>query len=163
MITTRCLLVFICIFVFCGPTLRAQKPDIPPVQDREKFIVGANELLAQQKTLPIITEPIPDPFVGKIDIIIKEDPVLAPVGAALIEKLANRIPVTGSVNLGGVPILLMSQKRLKVGDVYTISFEGQNYDLEITAITSITFSVRYRSINYTRATRLSGVSKQSRP
>ncbi|MCB1105379.1 MAG: hypothetical protein H7A44_04515 [Opitutaceae bacterium] len=69
----------------------------------------------------------------------------------VLEKLAELIVPSGIVRLGGREILLFGQKKLKVGDRLTITFEGSDYDLDITAIGANTFTLRYNREEITRS------------
>ena len=70
---------------------------------------------------------------------------------AVLERLAELIVPSGIVRLGGREILLFGQKKLKVGDRLTITFEGSDYDLDITAIGSSNFTLRYNREEITRS------------
>jgi hypothetical protein len=56
----------------------------------------------------------------------------------------------GTFVVGGEAIILLGQKKLKVGETYPINFEGAVYELEITAIETTRFSVRYKNEEITR-------------
>jgi hypothetical protein len=69
----------------------------------------------------------------------------------VLEQLADRIVPSGIFHMGGKAILLFGQKKLTIGDRLTITFEGSNFDLVITAIGSTTFTLRYNSEEITRS------------
>lgn len=87
-----------------------------------------------------------------------EAPVIVkPLGAVTVEMLkgaALQIPATGTLSLGGKTLLLLGQKKLKVGDTIKINFEGRDLDLVLSSITSTSFTVTHGGLSYTRATRL---------
>ena len=58
---------------------------------------------------------------------------------------------SGIARFDGEAILIFGQKKLKVGDRLTITFEGADYDLEIAAINSTTFTLRYNGEEITRS------------
>jgi hypothetical protein len=68
----------------------------------------------------------------------------------LLVALADQLEPKGTFILGGEAIILLGQKKLKVGDVYPINFEGAVYELQITAIETTRFSVRYKNEEITR-------------
>ncbi len=78
--------------------------------------------------------------------------MVSPVGNTrdLLEKLAAKIEPSGTVVMGGEAILLLGQNRLKVGDLYSINFEGATYEVEVIAIESTRFSIRYKNEELTR-------------
>jgi len=51
-----------------------------------------------------------------------------------LEKIAKSITPSGVVMFGGSPLLLFREKRLRVGDVVRITFEGTEYAVTIRAI-----------------------------
>ncbi len=68
----------------------------------------------------------------------------------LLAVLAEKLEPKGTFVVGGEAIILLGQKKLKVGEVYPITFEGAVYELEITAIETTRFSVRYKNEELTR-------------
>jgi len=70
---------------------------------------------------------------------------------AVLERLASFIVPSGTLRLGSQAILLFGQKKLKVGDRLTITFEETNYDLDITAIGTTDFTLRYNGEEITRS------------
>jgi hypothetical protein len=70
---------------------------------------------------------------------------------SILEAVAARIPVTGSIVLNGKPILTgTGGKRFLVGSTFTITDGNQDYDLEVVAIDRTTFTLRYRGEEITR-------------
>ena len=69
---------------------------------------------------------------------------------SLLVALADQLEPKGTFVVGGEAIILLGQKKLKVGDTYPINFEGAVYELEITAIETTRFSVRYKNEEITR-------------
>jgi hypothetical protein len=144
----------------------AQVADVPPSKQRDEILNLARGVLVRQNEPVVIPNPLPDPFTGKIEEVVQAESTQAPkisTGPELLARIAAQMPASGTANLGGQWLLLLGQKRLKVGDSVTISFEGQNYDLSIAAISSTTFTVKLGSNTHTRATRISTSSNQSRP
>jgi len=67
-----------------------------------------------------------------------------------LEGLAARITPGGTFIFGGQPLLIIGGNRLRVGSHFTVSANGQDYDLELTAIDRTTFTLRYHSEEVTR-------------
>jgi hypothetical protein len=153
-------------FLFAG-LAKAQSPaaDISPPKQREALVSSALKVLAVRSEPVSVPDVPPDPFhwPAEPEAVVEETPaeVVGPpvMGSDLLAKLAAQIPVTGTVNIGGQPILLLGQKRLKVGDTVTISFEGQSYDLSIAGIAPTSFTVKRGELIHTRPTRLSNTSR----
>ena len=76
----------------------------------------------------------------------------APAGDRdILEALAQRIPSTGTVTTReGTPQLVVGRNRLQVGNVFTVTYNNQDYDLELIAIDRTTFTLRYRNEETTR-------------
>jgi hypothetical protein len=70
----------------------------------------------------------------------------------ILEAIAPRVTPDGTALLPrtGEPVLFFRQKKLKVGDHLTITFDGHDYEVEITAIDRTTFTMRLNSAEITR-------------
>jgi hypothetical protein len=68
----------------------------------------------------------------------------------ILENIATRITPSGMMLLGGSPILLFREKKLKVGDSLTNNFEGTDYVVVITEINPTSFKVRLNREEITR-------------
>lgn len=139
--------------------------DVAPPKAREKVVAEATRIAGERNVVPALPTPLPNPFVGRFTAEPETEapaptasaaPVLS--GADLLARIATRIPATGTVSIGGEPLLLLGQKRLKVGDLLTISFEGQTYEVSIAAVTSTSFTVKRGEHVYTRPIRISAAS-----
>lgn len=76
---------------------------------------------------------------------------LRPVGDRnVLATLAEKLSPSGTAIIGGDPILLFGSRRLKVGDRLTVTYEGADYQLDITAITRTTFTLRLNREEITR-------------
>jgi len=70
--------------------------------------------------------------------------------AGVLERIVERITPSGTLHLGGEQYLIFGQKRLRVGDLLTVTFEGQDYTLELVAIDRVTFTLRHEREQITR-------------
>lgn len=146
--------------------------EILPATRRQVTIKLAEELLTRTAP-PAIAADLPSPF-NPVDFDkpdaseIKAGPAgpagpAAPGGAvvaakppatdrSILEAIAARIPVTGTMTgRDGKPILTGSNgKRFSVGNSFTVSYDNQDYDLEVVAIDRTTFTLRYRGEEITR-------------
>lgn len=73
-----------------------------------------------------------------------EQELLAALAAAPLLK------PSGLFDIGGQPLLVFGQKRVKAGGTLTINFEGAEYTLEIVAITRTNFTIRLNHAEFTR-------------
>ena len=69
---------------------------------------------------------------------------------ALLELIAERVVPSGTVTLNAEPLLIFGQKRLRVGDQLTVTYDGRDYTLELTAIQRFTFTLRLNRAEITR-------------
>lgn len=67
-----------------------------------------------------------------------------------LKIIAERIMPSGTVILGGEPMLIFGKKRLRIGDRLTVTYDGRDYELVVTAIERTTFSLRLNQDEITR-------------
>ncbi len=78
-------------------------------------------------------------------------PARAPGDHEILENLAGKLPTKGSFVFNGEPLLVVADKRLKVGDKFTVTANGQDYELELIAIDRTTFTLRYHGEEIVRS------------
>lgn len=69
---------------------------------------------------------------------------------ALLQSIAASLKPSGYFVLGGQPTLVFGQKRVKAGGLLTITFEGKEYTLEVTALDRTNFTLRLNREEFTR-------------
>lgn len=139
----------------------AQGADILPAAQRETVVEQANLLIdppPKAELLPEINSPFfPNSLKPREAAAL--DPVLdfaVPVQAApssvydLLGKIAPQINPTGAITLGGEPLLMFGQTRIKIGDQLPIFYDGERYTLVITRIESSNFTLRLGAAEVTR-------------
>jgi hypothetical protein len=67
-----------------------------------------------------------------------------------LQALAAQLTPTGTIQIGDSPRLVMGSKRFEVGTRFTVTYNGQDYELELVAIDRTTFTLRYRGEEITR-------------
>ena len=72
----------------------------------------------------------------------------------ILENLAAKLPATGTIVFNGEPLLLLGHNRVKLGDKFVVTNNGQDYELELIAIDRTTFSLRYHGEEVTRPIKL---------
>jgi hypothetical protein len=60
----------------------------------------------------------------------------------VLAAIATHVVPSGVVQVGDTPMLLLREKKLKVGDYLTITFEGTDYMVELAAINHSSFTLR---------------------
>ena len=68
----------------------------------------------------------------------------------LLQAIAKDLKPSGFIVLGGIPSISFGQKRVKAGGVLTITFEGNQYTLEVTHIDRTNFTLRLNREEFTR-------------
>lgn len=68
----------------------------------------------------------------------------------LLQAIAQSLKPSGFIVLGGVPSLSFGQKRVKAGGTLTITFEGNQYTLEVVSIDRTNFTLRLNREEFTR-------------
>lgn len=68
----------------------------------------------------------------------------------ILEEIANGINPSGMMLFNGQPLLLFREKKLKVGDSLTITFEGRDYVVIIAGISQSSFKIRLNREEITR-------------
>jgi hypothetical protein len=74
----------------------------------------------------------------------------APSDHELLESIAGKIRPSGTIFLGGQPILMIGKRFVKTGAHFTVTYKGADYDLELTQIDGSNFTLRYKSEEITR-------------
>ncbi len=77
----------------------------------------------------------------------------------LLGQLAESIPAKGRFVMGGEVILLIGNKKYKQGERVPVTHSGLIYELELTAIQTTKFTVRYRGEEFTRPINLRTTKK----
>lgn len=70
--------------------------------------------------------------------------------ADLLERIAERVVPSGTLTMNNEPLLIFGQRRLRVGDRLTVTYDSKDYTLEITAIQRYTFTLRLNRAEITR-------------
>jgi len=127
---------------------------VMPVREREATLALAEQLLADRSSEDEVALNLQrDPFqVMLANASLADTPVLQAAPTApryndlqVLEAIAPRVNPTGTVQIGGLDFLLFGQKRLKVGEMLTITYEGSVYLIEIASIERNNFRIRLNS------------------
>jgi hypothetical protein len=135
-------------------SLAHAKPQIAPPPSRAAAIANVNQALQPRKfSYAIDSVKRINPFAPIVE---SEEP--APVvsnrpvsGRDFTEMLAAQLNPTGVLVLGDTAYLLFGEKRAKPGDPLLVSYEKENYQLELVSLTRTTFTVRYQQVEVTRS------------
>ena len=69
----------------------------------------------------------------------------------ILESLAARLIASGTMmDRSGATLLVIGKNRFEVGARFTVTFNAQDYELELVAIDRTTFTLRYHSTEITR-------------
>lgn len=150
-----------------GPLCAAGADDVVSPAKRQASIAAANQLLAAKDAAlpegainPFHPEAFAEAVAGpnRAGTVVpgaeSAGPAARPAGPRtdrdLLAAIAGSLKPSGSFVLSGQPTLVFGQKRVKAGGVLTITFEGAEYALEITAITRTNFTLRLNREEFTR-------------
>ena len=139
--------------ILAQPVVAQATATVVSVKERTDALALAEELLAEPSIQQIDSlTAFRDPFeVMVAEAVAATSPVEVQVAAPryndrqVLEAIAPRVEPTGSVRIGDTDYLLFGQKRLKVGEKLTITYEGSVYAVEITSIERNNFRIRLNS------------------
>lgn len=125
-----------------------------PVNDRTQTLALAKKLLTlDQSDYSGTMAQIRDPF----EVVLTDVPVAAAISVEagpvapryddrqILEAIASRVNPTGTARIGDTDYLLFGQKRLKQGEMLTITYGGSAYLIEIVSIQRNNFRIRLNS------------------
>lgn len=124
--------------------------DLQPPKKREQTLERASQfskIAAPETALP--PENLRNPFNSAA---VDEVKAARPTSDKdLLLVLAEQIQPMGAMgNPGNMMLTRKGQKAVKVNDKLTLSFDGTQYEVEVTAIDNTTFSLRYNQTEITR-------------
>lgn len=149
-----------------APRLSAAKvaADLLPPHRRQASVDTAERLAQRPLPEPVPAE-IPNPFnpatfdppepgapvrPGPSDVATPAQPVSPPGDREILETLAMRLTPSGTIALGGKPFLIIERNRFEVGTKFIVTYNDQDFELELVAIDRTTFKLRYRGEEITR-------------
>ncbi|HWA08363.1 MAG TPA: hypothetical protein VG838_02740 [Opitutaceae bacterium] len=141
------------------PKQHAVESDLVPSEERQGVLDLASRLSHPSEPAPVGAglktpfdfdkaepDPTPPPSNGG-----PPQPAQSKGAREILETLAPLIRPTGTLIMSGrPPILNFGRTNVKVGGKLTINFEGNDYDLELVAVTSTSFTLRYKDEETTR-------------
>jgi hypothetical protein len=146
--------------------VETKKPDVAPPASREQTVELARRLAQREQPPALVAEMVqpfnpvafgqPDP--EELQAIAASRAAAANASAAakpandsdLLQLISTRVTPSGTLILGGEPMLIFGKKRLRVGDHLTVTYDGRDYDLELIGITRTAFSLRLNANEITR-------------
>jgi len=128
---------------------------LSPVK-RQEALERGKKLLAAREVVPVTVDPFYSEkfqeMVSGVSRTVSTGPVVAARRSErdILQAIAASLKPTGNFNVNGQQTLVFGQKRVKAGGFLTITFEGTEYTLEITAIERTSFSLRLNREEFTR-------------
>lgn len=163
-----------CVVPLSAPAARVN-PDIQPPQKRQLTVANA-ERLAKRKAPEALPADLVSPFnpadfdkpdLAELQALQRAAAQNAPAVASpntpppvatdreTLDTLAAQITPSGMMTPPkGGPRLIIGRKQFEVGTRFTVSFNNQDYELELVAIDRTTFTLRYRGEEITRPIKL---------
>jgi hypothetical protein len=68
----------------------------------------------------------------------------------ILAEVVSKVRPSGSMLLGGNPLLMFGHKFVKTGAHFTVTYKGMDYDLELTQIDGTNFTLRYKNDEITQ-------------
>lgn len=141
-------------------SLSAQPSDVTVPAKRSPAVELAEAFVARATATPL-PEELNNPFspaaFGKVPAPVPglaDAATAQPTGPSsdqeLLELIAPSINPSGTMILGGRPLLLFGQKKVKEGDTLPITFQGAPYVLSIVRILPTSFTLRLNDVLVTR-------------
>jgi hypothetical protein len=148
----------------------APRTDILPPVRRQTSVDLATRLANRPPPAPLpsnITNPFAPPGFDEPDPVPEMKPPPAAGGAAqaggepsgppppptdrtVLESLAVGLKPSGTLVMGGKHLLIIDRNRFEIGTKFIVTFNKQDYELELVAIDRTTFTLRYRGEEITR-------------
>ena len=147
---------------------------VPPA--RRQIIVETAERLSRPPAPAPLPADLPQPFnptgFDQPDPADQPKPVPTPVGQpvgpvapgqqpappagdrGILEALAAKIPSTGTIMMGGRPLLIVGKNRIEIGQDFVVTYNNQDYELKLVSIDRTTFTLRMRGEEITRPIKL---------
>jgi hypothetical protein len=135
--------------------------DVNSPQKRQATLDLAQQLTQQATTAaatavsnpfnpPDFEGPGQDPNVGKPTERKPGTPAAIRSDREILELLASRIPATGTLTRDNKVFLSVGRRQLEPGQKVLLSEAGQNYEVELVAVTATHFTVRFRDMEFSR-------------
>lgn len=160
--------------ILCGmlaPAARARIESELAPPDKRKVSVEKSVALAKQRAVAPLPADLPDPYAPPgFNLTDAEEaaaaaaaarqaallnpgagaPVAPPTDRQLLESIVAKIVPSGSLYLGGKPLLMFGKRFVKIGSHFTVTYKGTDYDLELTDIDGSNYTLRYNREEITR-------------
>lgn len=147
-----------------GPAFAAKvTSDVIPAQRRQATVDTAARLIGRVPPADLPAD-APSPFNPQGFDMAEPDPAaiaaaqrasgstaVAPLTTRdVLEALAQRLNPSGTVIIGGKPLLLIDRNRFEVGTKFVVTYEQREYELQLVSIDRTTFTLRYRGEEISR-------------
>jgi hypothetical protein len=141
------------------PARAADTSDILSPAKRISILARAKQLLAVREAPPVTNDPFHSQAFAEASGAVVRSPVPDQAGTPvpsqrnpqdLLQAIAANLKPSGNFVIGGQHTLVFGQKRVKAGGTLTITFEGTEYTVEITAIENNNFTLRLNREEFTR-------------
>ena len=146
-----------------GSVFAAGEVVLSPVK-RQQALDRGKALVAAREIVPAVTNPFyPAAFAEAVAAMGRNATPTGTVGTTtptaptgprndheLLRAIASSLKPSGYIVIGGQPSVSFGQKRVKAGGLLTITFEGNQYTLEIVSIDRTNFTLRLNREEFTR-------------
>ncbi len=140
--------------------LAADEGTVVSLNKRQEVLDKAKKFLVLRDPSPVTVDPFHSERFAEMVASLNRIPGAAvPQGPVVVstrterqvlQAIATSLKPTGNFIVSGEHTLVFGQKRVKAGGFLTITFEGTEYTLEITAIERTSFTLRLNREEFTR-------------
>ena len=119
---------------------------------RETLDLASQLLASRASPTASLPDSLVNPFSPKVRAVAKtvDAPKSNGSDREILEKIAPAIMPTGMMMFGGKPMLLLREKRLRIGDQVRLPFEGVDYVVIVTDIQPTSFRLSLNREEITR-------------
>ena len=144
---------WVCWLVVGAGVLQLHGGDVASPGKRQATLDLASQLLApRQNPASKLPDELVNPFNPGFKVVANSNAVRTPSSSdrEVLEKIASTITPSGMMMFGGRPLLLLREKKLRVGDNLKMNSDGFDYTVVITAIEETSFRLRLNHEEITR-------------
>jgi hypothetical protein len=147
-----------------APKRKAPESDLAPIEARRAAVELANTLAKIGVPEPLAANEVPHPFnppgFGTNSRPVAETAATTATAAGtpaksfgdreILTALAAKVLPKGTLSMGSESLLIFGKKNLRAGDRLTVSYEGQDYNLELVSFDRTNFTLRLNKEEITR-------------
>jgi hypothetical protein len=150
-----------------APSVFARVESEVATPDKRHLSVEKAALVARQVKPPVLPSTLNVPFApANFELTDAEEAAAAAAAARLanpngplsvqlsdhdiLTEIVSKVRPSGTANVGGRPLLMFPSRFVRIGSHFTVTYKGNDYDLELMGIDGTNFTLRYKNEQITR-------------